>query len=253
MRTILPSSPFPSFPLPPSPPVRSKTFLTGCFQVRPAEPTELTFFPSPPFYPPNFYRFALHERQSFSLYSIDVCVYRREALLLCCTLRLIGLEAVKKINRVVIPWLTMTKPSPPCSGSKQLRSPCRIAFCSGYTFLRDDPSYLITLERTRRGTKETERDEGNVILLSVPLFLANSFRKLRDRGYPPPRERLRVALLSQFPDFPREFRVTFRTRNEYSSRRSRIPSEKSPFGPREAAFKLLASARGEGVALVKSA
>lgn len=186
MRTILPSSLFPSFPLPPSPPVRSKTFLTGCFQVRPAEPTELTFFPSPPFYPPNFYRFALHERQSFSLYSIDVYVYRREALLLCCTLRLIGLEAVKKINRVVIPWLTMTKPSPPCSGSKQLRSPCRIAFCSGYTFLRDDPSYLITLERTRRGTKETERGEGNVILLSVPLFLANSFRKLRDRGVSSP-------------------------------------------------------------------
>lgn len=102
VRTIPPVPSLLSFLLSP---VRSKTFLTGCFQVRPAEPTELTFFPpSPSFYPPNFYRFALHERQSFSLYSIDTCIcvyiYRREeeALLLCCILRLIALEGEGKKN-----------------------------------------------------------------------------------------------------------------------------------------------------------
>lgn len=145
-------------------------------------------------------------------------------------------------------------PSPPCS--KQLRSPCRIAFCSGNTFLRDDPSYLITLERTRHRTKETGRErerKGNVALPSVPLFLANSFSSCGRGEYPFPSKNgtLPPPLSSQFPDFPRQFRVTFR-RDEYSSRRFRIsPSEKSPPGPREAGFKLLASARG--AAPVKSA
>lgn len=161
--------------------------MTGCFQVRPAEPTELTFFPSPPFYPPNFYRFALHQRQSFSLYSTDI--QKRGGGFITSFHppfnRARGVR-VKKINRVVIPGLTMTKPSSsPCS--KQLRSPCRIAFCSGNTFLRDDPSYLITLERTRRRTKETVK-RGGLTLSCFPFHFSSQipFASCGTGEYPSP-------------------------------------------------------------------
>lgn len=110
---------------------------------------------------------------------------------------------------------------------------------------------LLNYAREDASQNERNGEEGrvNVILLSVPLFLANSFRKLRDRRVSLPLlpPRMAQSLLSQFPDFPREFRLTFRT-----SIRLRIPSEKS-LPSREAAFKLLASARGERVASVKSA
>lgn len=139
-------------------------------------------------------------------------------------------RGVKKINRVVIPWLTMTRAFPypvPLRNSFALRVESR--FVRATHSSGDDPLYLITLERN--GGKKQREKKGNVVSLSVPLFLANSFSNRGGESLPSK---------NGSADFPRR-----KLSNERIFALPRNPP------PGQAAFKLLASARGAGS--VKSA
>lgn len=143
--------------------------------------------------------------------------------------RLIGLEGrKKKINRVVIPWLTMTRAFPyPLRNSFALRVESR--FVRATHSSGDDPPYLITLERTRNERRK-ERRRGT--LSRFPFHFSS----------PIPSRIAEESRCHPRMGPPTFHAVNFPT-NEYS------PFREIPTG--QAAFKLLASARGAGS--VKSA
>lgn len=134
----------------------------------------------------------------------------------------------KKINRVVIPWLTMTRAFPyPLRNSFALRVESR--FVRATHSSGDDPPYLITLERTRNERRK-ERRRGT--LSRFPFHFSS----------PIPSRIAEESRCHPRMGPPTFHAVNFPT-NEYS------PFREIPTG--QAAFKLLASARGAGS--VKSA